>query len=68
MTLTSVMSVTVSPWIPAATREAVRDTTLVHDPAARCVSVYVCVKTTERKTDGVNRPYSFTEARLSLCT
>lgn len=31
MTRTSVMSVTASPWIPTATREAVRDTTLVHD-------------------------------------
>lgn len=43
-TLTSVMSVTVSPWIPAATREAARDRTLVHDAATSCVScARVCV-------------------------
>ena len=39
MTRTSVMSVTVSPWIPTATREAVRDTTLVYNTVASCVCV-----------------------------
>ncbi len=53
MTRTSVMLVTASPWIPTATREAVRDTTLVRDTVASfvfvnlcvcvCVCVYVCV-------------------------
>lgn len=43
MTRTSVMSVTVSPWIPTATREAVRDTTPVHDTVTSPVFVYVCV-------------------------
>lgn len=43
MTRTSVMSVTASPWIPTATREAVRDTTPVYDTVTSCWSVYVCV-------------------------
>lgn len=45
MTHTSVMSVTASPWIPIATREAVRDTTLVNDTVRSCVFVHECLVT-----------------------
>lgn len=67
MTHTSVMSVTASPWIPIATREAVRDTTLVNDTVRSCVFVHECLLTyqppQQKETDGAKRPYSVSERR-----
>lgn len=59
MTRTSVMSVTASPWIPTAMREAARDTTQVHDTVTLFASLYVRMKTYElveqRQTESVQR-------------